>query len=154
KLSREANTTLFATVLGAFATLLSRLSGTSDIVLGTPIAGRRCVETERLIGFFVNTLAVRIDLSGDPPFRELLGRVHDVVCDALTNQDVPFEKLVQQLRPQRYLSRSPLFQVVFVLQNAPRSRLDLKELETCRISAHNGTAKFDLTISLVDAPEG
>ena len=154
RLGREANTTLFATVLAAFATLLSRLSGTYDIVLGTPIAGRRCVETERLIGFFVNTLALRIDLSGDPSFRELLGHVHDVACEAFTNQDMPFEKLVQQLRPQRFLGRSPLFHVMFVLQNAPRSRLDLKDLETRKLTAHNGTTKFDLTISLVDAPEG
>jgi amino acid adenylation domain-containing protein len=154
ELCRKSDTTLFATTAAAFATLLNRYSASQDVVFGTPIAGRRRVETEHLIGFFVNTLALRIDLSGDPTFRELLQRVHGVAYDAFAHQDVPFEKLVEELQPHRRLSHSPLFQIMFALQNAPRSELKLKDVESRRISVHNRTSKFDLTMSLVDAPEG
>ncbi|MFN7730408.1 MAG: amino acid adenylation domain-containing protein [Pirellula sp.] len=154
QLVRDADTTLFSTTASAFATLLSRYSNSHDIVLGTPIAGRRRVESEGLVGFFVNTLALRIDLVGDPTFEELLQRVHGVAVDAFANQDVPFEKLVEELRPQRRLSHTPLFQVMFALQNAPRRELKLSGIESSRVSVHNGTSKFDLTLTLVDTPDG
>ena len=111
------------TLLAAFQALLYRYSGQDDIVVGSPIAGRTQVETEGLIGFFVNTLVLRTDISGSPTFRELLGRVRDVTLEAYTHQDLPFEKLVGELHPDRNLSYSPLFQVMFAFQNAPTSKL-------------------------------
>jgi acyl carrier protein len=119
-LSRDENATLYITLLSAFQILLSRYSGQEDIAVGSPIAGRSTSELEGLIGFFANTLVLRGDLSNNPTFREFLRRMRDVALEAYAHQDLPFEKLVEDLRPQRNLNISPLFQVMFVLQNDPR----------------------------------
>ena len=111
--------TLFMTLLAAFGALLSRYSGQSDLVIGTPIANRTRSELEGLIGFFVNTLALRLDLSGDPSFATLLERVRTVATEAYAHQDLPFEMLVARLAPERHLSQAPIFQVMFALQNVP-----------------------------------
>ena len=115
-LSRQEGVTLFMTLLAAFKILLHRYTSQDDLVVGTPIANRNRLETEGLIGFFVNTLVLRTDLSGNPSFRELLRRVREVCLAAYSHQDLPFEKLVEELHLQRDLSRNPLFQVMFVLQ--------------------------------------
>jgi amino acid adenylation domain-containing protein len=149
-LSREEGVTLFMAGLAIFQTLLHRYSGLTDIVVGSPIAGRQQAETEALIGFFVNTLVFRTDLSGDPTFRELLQRVREVALGAYTHQDLPFEKLVEELQPGRDMSRSPLFQVMFALQNAPASPPDLSGISVSSLDAGGVTAKFDLTITMTD----
>jgi amino acid adenylation domain-containing protein len=140
--------TLFMVLLGAWQVLLSRYSGQQDVVVGSPIAGRNGAETEALIGCFVNTLALRTDLSGNPTFRELLRRVRKITFDAFSHQDLPFERLVEEIQPNRSLNRSPLFQVMLVLQNAPSSPAELAGLEVTRIPVENPTAKFDLTLTL------
>jgi amino acid adenylation domain-containing protein len=148
---REAGTTPFMTVLAAFKALLSRYTGQADVVVGTPVANRGQAETENLIGFFLNTLVLRTDLSGDPTFRELLGRVRETALGAYTHQDVPFEKLVEEIHPARDLSRSPLFQVMFILENASGgegAELALPGLKMSAFALGGGTAKFDLTLSI------
>ncbi|MHB8524061.1 MAG: amino acid adenylation domain-containing protein, partial [Limisphaerales bacterium] len=147
-LSRQENVTLFMLLLAAFKTLLHRYTGQEDILVGSPIAGRTRIETEGLIGFFLNTLVLRTDLAGDPTFRECLKRVRQVALDAYAHQDVPLEKLVDDLQPQRDLSRSPLFQILFILQNTPLPPLKLEALKLTPIPLDTGTAKFDLTLSL------
>ena len=134
------------TLLAAFKVLLPRYSGQDDIVVGSPIAGRTRAETEGLIGFFVNTLVLRTDLSGDPTFRELLGRVREAALGAYAHQDLPFEKLVEELGPERSLSHTPLFQVMFLLHNAPGEDLALPELSVAPLTVEADTAKFDLTL--------
>ncbi|MGH7931425.1 MAG: condensation domain-containing protein, partial [Candidatus Binatia bacterium] len=124
-LSRKERVSLFMTLLAAFQTLLHRYTGRDDIAVGSPIAGRNRAEIEGLIGFFINTLVLRADLSGNPTFRELLARVREAALGAYDHQDVPFEKLVQELHPERNLNQSPLFQVMFVLQN-PHTALNLE----------------------------
>ncbi len=119
--SRTGNATLFMTLLAGFQVLLHRYSGQDDFCVGSPVAGRTRAETEDLIGFFVNTLVLRADLAGEPSGRQTLRRVRETVLDALANQDVPFERLVEELQPQRDISRHPLFQIMFALQNAPAS---------------------------------
>ena len=148
ELSRREGVTLFMTLLAAFQTLLHRYSGQEDIVVGSPVAGRNYAETEGLIGFFVNTLPLRAQLRGEPTFVELLQRVKEVCLGAYAHQDVPFEKLVEELQPERELSRSPLFQAMFMLQNTPRQELQLSGLKLSRVGGESTTAKFDLTLVL------
>ena len=134
------------TLLAAFQVLLHRYSGQDDIAVGTPIAGRGRTELEGLIGFFVNTLVLRSDLAGNPAFTELLARVRETALGAYTHQDLPFEKLVEELSPSRDMSRNPLFQVMFVLQNAPDAELALKGVQASRLPLAGHSAKFDLTV--------
>ncbi len=145
-LSRRERVTLFMTLLAAFQALLSRYTGQEDIAVGTPIAGRGRLNTEGLIGFFVNTLVLRGDLSGEPSFRELLGRVRESVLGAYAHQDVPFERVVEELQPARSLSHSPLFQVMLVLHNEPREVLELAGLRLSSQPQDGVSAKFDLTL--------
>ncbi|HYG64974.1 MAG TPA: condensation domain-containing protein, partial [Thermoanaerobaculia bacterium] len=147
-LSRRQGATLFITLLAAFQTLLARYTGQPDVVVGTPIAGRNHLELENLIGFFVNTLVLRTDLSGEPGFVDLLGRVRETVLSAHAHQEVPFEKLVEEVAPERSLAYSPLFQVLFALQNVPQEELSIRDLHLRPLDSPATTAKFDLTIAL------
>jgi amino acid adenylation domain-containing protein len=154
-LSREERCTLFITLLAAFQTLLHRYTNQDDIIVGSPIANRNRSEIEGLIGFFVNTLVLRTNLSSNPSFRELLGRVRQVTLEAYTHQDLPFEKLVKELQPERDMSRTPLFQVMFILQNAPLPSLELPGVTWSRLNGiDNSIAKFDLTLSMADKTSG
>ena len=148
ELSRREGVTLFMLLLGAWQVLLSRYAGEEEIVVGTPIANRQRGEVEGLIGYFVNALALRTDLSGDPTFRELMGRVREVALGAYLHQDVPFEKLVDELQPERSLSYNPLFQVVFALENTPDFNLQLPGLNISGLDAESETAKFDLRLGM------
>ena len=147
-LGQQEGTTFFMTLLAVFKTLLYRYTQQEDIAIGSPIANRNLKQTEDLIGFFVNTLVLRSDLSGNPTFRELLKRVREVTLEAYTHQDLPFEKLVEVLQPERDLSRQPLVQVEFVLQNAPVSEVKFSNLTLKKLPAPTGTAKNDLTLYL------
>jgi amino acid adenylation domain-containing protein len=153
-LSGQENVTLFMTLLAAFQTLLHRYTGQRDIVVGSPIAGRTRPEIEGLIGFFVNTLVLRTNLSGNPSFREVMGQVREVALGAYAHQDLPFEKLVEELQPERNLSSSPLFQVTFALQNVPRQALEVPGLTLSSLQLDSGTAKFDLFLSMHEETEG
>ncbi|HEX8696633.1 MAG TPA: amino acid adenylation domain-containing protein [Longimicrobium sp.] len=146
--------TPFMTLLAAFAAVLHRWSGEEDLVVGTPIANRTRPELEALIGFFSNTLALRADVSGDPSFRQLLGRVRETTLEAYAHQDVPFEKLVDELKVERSLSHSPLFQVMFTLQNAPGGALELGDAWIRGREAELGTSRFDLTVGLYEDRNG
>ncbi|MEH2170925.1 MAG: amino acid adenylation domain-containing protein, partial [Nostoc sp.] len=154
KLSQQQGSTLFMTLLAAFQTLLWRYTGQEDIVVGSPIANRNRAEIEGLIGFFVNTLVLRTNLAGNPSFEELLKRVREVALGAYTHQDLPFELLVEQLQPQRYLSHTPLFQVMFVLQNAPMSALELPGLTLIPLESNSDTASFDLNLNIIETESG
>ena len=123
------------TLLAAFKVLLHRYTGEEDIVVGSPIAGRCMAETEPLIGLFINVLALRDDLSGDPTFRELLTRVKETALGAYAHQDLPFETLVRELQPDRTLAHNPIFQAMFVLQNEPMPSLDLSNLHSASSGA-------------------
>ncbi|MDF5712719.1 MAG: amino acid adenylation domain-containing protein [Rhizonema sp. NSF051] len=152
--SQRQGVTLFMTLLAAFQTLLYRYTGQDDICVGTPIANRNRPEIEGLIGFFVNTLVLRTDLSGNPSFQQLLSRVRQVTLGAYAHQDTPFEHLVEDLKPARSLSHTPLFQVMFILQNAPLPSLALPGLTVKPSTAESLTAKFDLTVSLENTEQG
>jgi len=149
-LSREQGVTLFMTLLAAFQLLLSRYTGTTDIAVGSPIAGRVRPELEGLIGFFVNTLVLRTDVSGDPSFTELLGRVRETALGAYSHQDLPFEQLVAELAPVRDLSRNPLVQVMFQLMNAPRESMDLVGTRGEPFGAGGVAVRADLECHLVE----
>jgi amino acid adenylation domain-containing protein len=142
------------TLLAAFQILLSRYTGQTDIVVGSPIANRNQSQLEDLIGFFVNSLVLRADLSHNPTFRELLARVREVTLGAYAHQDLPFEKLVQELHPERDLSRHPLFQVAIALQNTPITALELPGLALSRFEFDHGTSRLDLEFHLWQSPEG
>jgi amino acid adenylation domain-containing protein len=153
-ISRKEGVTLFMTLLATFQTLLHRYSGQEDIVVGSPIAGRNRSEIEGIIGFFVNTLALRSNLSDNPTFTQLLARVKEVALGAYAHQELPFEKLVEELHPERDLSYSPLFQVMFVLQNTSGTALKLGRIAVSSMRVGGGTAKFDLSLSMSEAPDG
>ena len=153
-LAQQERSTLYMTVLAAFQALLSRYTDQDDVAVGSPIAGRTRVETEGLIGFFVNTLVLRTDLAGDPTFRELLRRVRSVALGAYANQEVPFERLVAEFRPDRSLGRTPLVPVAFSLHNAARGSLELPGLRLSYPDVHTETAKFELSLELWDTDSG
>src|SRR5215217_4230891 len=150
-LCKAKGVTLFMTLLAAFKVLLYRYTGQEDLIVGSPIANRHRQELESLIGFFVNTLAMRTDLSGNPTFKELLKRVRETALDAYANQDLPFEYLVEHLQPNRDLSHSPLVQVVLVLENTPEHELELPNLVVTPLKYQADTAKFDLTLYFDEA---
>jgi len=153
-LSQQENVTLFITLLAVFQTLLYRYSGQEDIIIGTAFAGRNQIEIEKLIGLFVNTLPLRTDLSGNQNFQQLLSQVRQTTIEAYEHQDLPLEKLIEELKPERDLSRSPLFQVMFAFENIPCDTLELPGLIITPLEIHNGTAKFDLTLELKETSEG
>ncbi len=154
-LSRREGATLFMTLLAAFDVLLQRYTGQGDIVVGTPIANRRREETEGLIGFFINTLVLRTVMADEMTFRDLVRQVKEVALGAYAHQDVPFERIVQELEAERDPSRTPLFQVSFALQNAPGGEgMRLAGLELRGVAGEGATAKFDLTLAMSEGPRG
>jgi hypothetical protein len=152
-LSRQQGGTVFMTMLAAFQALILHYTKQPDIVLGTDLANRTTVQTEALIGFFVNLLALRTDLSGDPTFEELLGRVREVALGAYAHQDVPFDKLVEELQPERSLSHNPLVQVLFVMQNTPRAASTMPELEMGPFPLEV-PSKFDMAVFVSETEKG
>ena len=153
-LSLQEGVTVFMLLLAAYQTLLHRCTGQDDITVGSPIANRNRSEIEGIIGFFINVLVMRTDLSGDPTFRQLLGRVREVALGAYDHQDVPFEKLVDALQPERDTSRSPLFQVAFQVQNADGDSFHLPNLKISSVDTDVTTSKFDLSVTIVNHPKG
>jgi len=153
-LSKQEGVTLFMTLLATFKVLLHRYTQQEDIIVGTPIANRNRSEIEGLIGFFVNTLVLRANLGSNPTFRELLQEVREVTLGGYAHQDLPFERLVEELQPGRNLSHNPLFQVMFILQNASTQVLHLPELTLELLKAEKNTANFDLTLSLTETEAG
>ena len=152
-LCRQENVTLYMLLLAAYAALLYRYTGQEDILIGTPTANRKRAETEPLIGCFINTLVMRINVSVNPSFRELLGRVREVVLAAFEHDDVPFERLVEELRPERSQSHQRIFQVWFVLQNAPMQTLELPGLTLSDFGLLRETSQFDLALSMTEVNE-
>ncbi|WNG57626.1 amino acid adenylation domain-containing protein [Archangium gephyra] len=151
---RSEGATPFMVLLAAFQTVLSRYSGQDDVSVGSPIAGRTHAQTEGLIGFFVNTLVLRTKLSREQSFRELLKQVREVTLGAYAHQDVPFEKLVEELRPGRDMSRGPLFQVTLTLQNTPMTEVRLRGITLKGVEADEKTSKFDLSLLVTELPDG
>ncbi|HET8843483.1 MAG TPA: condensation domain-containing protein, partial [Ktedonobacteraceae bacterium] len=145
-LSQQEHVTMFMLLLAAFQVICARYSGQEDILIGTPIANRRRVEIEKLIGCFINTLVIRTKLTGDISFRELLQRVREKTLEAFAHQDLPFEQLVEALQPERDLSRSPIFQVMFMLQNVPTPATEIADLHMSTLDIDNGATQFDLTL--------
>ncbi len=154
KLAQREGSTLFIVLMAAFKALLHHWTTQEDISVGTLIANRRRPEIEGLIGFFANSLVLRTDLSGDPTFRELLRREREVSLDAYAHQDVPFEKLVEELNPPRDMARTPLFQVMLILLNAPGEALDLPGLKLQPVAIDSRTSKMEITLYLTDTPAG
>ena len=152
--ARRLGVTPFMILLGAFSTLLTRYGSQPDVVVGTPIANRGRAELEDLIGMFANTLALRVDLSGDPGFDELARRVRQVALGAYAHQDIPFERLADELRLERNLSHSPLFQVMVALQNLPDSALDLAGLTLSPLEFEVGRTQFDLSLFVMPQSQG
>ena len=154
ELSQREGVTLFMTLLAAFQTLLYRYTGQDDMIVGTPIAGRDRTETEKLIGVFINTLVLRTQIQGNLTFQELLSQVREVALGAYEHQDVPFEKLVEELQPQRHLRRTPLFQVLFQLRNLPTHTIEAQGLKIEDIHLETGIAMLDLALEIAEEPEG
>ncbi|MDB9451125.1 non-ribosomal peptide synthetase, partial [Dolichospermum circinale] len=152
-LSGESGTTLFMTLLTAFVTLLYHYSGQSDILVGSPIANRNRNEIESLIGFFVNTLVLRTNFADNPSFENLLAQVRETTLNAYEHQDVPFEQVVEALQPQRSLNHSPLFQVMFGLENIPMNEVELPGVTLTQLDADSTIAKFDLTLSMSETEQ-
>jgi aspartate racemase len=154
QLCKSQDCTLFMTLFAALITLLYRYTGQEDIVVGTPIANRNRVETERVVGFFVNTLVLRVDVSGNPRFTELMSRIKKVAVGAYVHEDLPFEKLVELLQPERDLSRQALFQILFVLHNYPEASRDVlgldRDLTLTRIEVDGGESKVDWALSVTE----
>jgi amino acid adenylation domain-containing protein len=153
-LSRHQGVTLYMTLLAAFKMLLYHYAAEEDIIVGANIANRNRTEIEGLIGFFTNMLVMRTKLSGDPTFRELLGRVRESALGAYTHQDVPFEKVVEELQPERDLDRTPLVQVVFTFQPTPPAGVEFPGLKLKALEQHNNTTRFDLILNLVRTKQG
>jgi amino acid adenylation domain-containing protein len=154
ELSRREGVTLYMTMLAAFHTLLQRYSGQDDICVGTAVAGRNHARVEPLIGVFINMLVMRADLSGNPKFTRLLGQVKETALEAHAHQDVPFDKLVEELQPQRALSHTPLFRVAFGVQNAPVRSLELPGLKLSPRSFNSEVARYDLTLWMLEGEDG
>ena len=152
-LSQRHGVTLYMTLLAGWAAVLSRLSGQDDVVIGSPSANRGRTELEGLIGFFVNTLALAVDLSGSPSVAELLARVKAVSLGAQSHQDLPFEQVVETVQPPRSLAHAPVFQAMFAWQNAPEGSLELPGLTLSPVPSPHVVAKFDLSLSLGEAGE-
>ena len=152
EVSRREGATLFMTLLAAFYVLLFRYTGQRDILVGTPIAGRDREELELLIGFFVNTLVLRGDLSGNPPFTELLARIREMALGAYAHQSMPFERIVEELKPDRDATRTPLFQLMFALQHAGTREFQLPGIQTTPFRLEGATARFDLFLSMTEGP--
>jgi amino acid adenylation domain-containing protein/FkbM family methyltransferase len=153
-LSRREGTTLFMTLLAAFQVLLYRYTGQEDIIVGSPVANRNRQEIEQLIGFFVNTLVLRTSLKGNPSFNKLMRRVRDVTLEAYAHQDLPFEKLVQEIQVRRDLSRTPLFQVLMIFQNVPRTTEGLPGLTATELVTEGRWSNFDLTLWISEGTQG
>ncbi|MBA6304371.1 non-ribosomal peptide synthase/polyketide synthase [Colwellia sp. MB02u-14] len=154
ELSKRSSTTLFMTLQAAFSVLLSRYSNETDIVMGTPVAGRTQAEVESLIGFFVNTLVLRLDLDNNPSFDAVLAQARQVSLDAFAHQHVPFEMLVENLQPERSLSYTPLFQIMFVLQNNEQPLENMEDISLSRVKQERTLAKFDLTLTMSEQADG
>ncbi|MGD9899867.1 MAG: amino acid adenylation domain-containing protein [Calditrichaceae bacterium] len=154
ELSRRENCTLFMTLLAAFQTLLHRYSRQNTILVGSPIANRTRPEIERLIGFFVNTLVFRADFDDNPDFPELMRQIRETALGAYSHQDLPFEKLVEELHPSRDMSHSPLFQVAFVMQNLPASSIELSDLIITPYETETITSKYDITLTMIEGEDG
>jgi amino acid adenylation domain-containing protein len=154
ELARQEGATLFMVLLAVFQTMLARYSGEDQIVIGTDLANRTMPETERMIGFFINLLAVRSDLSGNPTFREFLGRVREVLLESYAHQEVPFPKVVQEVQPERSATHNPIVQVLFVMQNIPRGRRELAGLQVDLFEVPITSSKFDMAVFLGETEQG
>jgi non-ribosomal peptide synthetase component F len=153
-LGRQQGATLFMTLIAAFQAMLSKYSGEEQIVVGTDLANRTMPETEQMIGFFINLLAVRTDLSGNPTFRELLSRVRERLLEAYAHQEVPFPKVVQEIQPERSTTHNPIVQALFVMQNAPRTKRELAGLRVEPFEVPVTTSKFDMAVFMAERPDG
>ena len=153
-IGRRQNATLFMTLLAVFTVLLQRYTRQDDIVVATNVAKRNMPEIESLIGFFVDNLVLRADLSGNPTFVDLLARVQRICLDALAHQNIPFDKIVEDLKPERNLSYNPIFQVLFVLQNNPAPRLNLPNLSVSRTEYEGNAVQFDMAMDIFETDPG
>jgi non-ribosomal peptide synthetase component F len=153
-LSRREGVTLFMTLLASFKVLLSRYSGQKDIIVGALIGNRDSIGLERLIGYFINTLPLRTDLSGDPSFRELLARVREVALDAYAHQELPFEKLVDELQPERRINKTPLFRTTFELRNTSKPSAQIPGLTITPVGIQSELVQFDLSLSMAETEHG